>query len=451
MNHSFQRALRVLRAFVLAIALIPQAGLAQLIIGEFSFGTPPAPPLKGTVKMEDAELTPAFPAGVGGISFDRSAIPAGGLQFTELKMHYRPEATDGERLVLTIDGQEVIADLPDWMLLPIARYANSDYYSCFTLFGKLNDAQLQKDVLAAEGRVLNYHPALVNTLLGMRLAYMDMLILYPSFTTDLPKKDGAYLLGAGEIAPVERDAVHAYSLLGNSINRIQLEAQAIHRSYIISDHERRIEFDLADGHLRLTGEPYFYCWRYMYERPGYDHAHTTDSLKTMMKTQMDAAVAEKTHSSGQAWVVEKLIGVMHDYDGKYELFNEKDDFIRIMHLPTDEARRAALMKYDPNSLYNLTLNALYQMDQHRIDHMVEYSAQVSALGPLFARANPAVWNATVRTMRYGAFFRYVRQEHPTAWLAFLAQIEGVAAMPSVVTPTVLYPSKNTALKARMRP
>lgn len=37
--------------------------------------------------------------------------------------------------------------------------------------------------------------------------------------------------------------------------------------------------------------------------------------------------------------------------------------------------------------------------------------------------NPAVMNATIQTMRYAAFFRYVKENFPDQWTAFLQQIE----------------------------
>ena len=49
--------------------------------------------------------------------------------------------------------------------------------------------------------------------------------------------------------------------------------------------------------------------------------------------------------------------------------------------------------------------------------------------------NPAVYAVVTNTARYGAFFRYVRQQDHANWNAFLAQLRGVPVLPAVATPT----------------
>lgn len=51
------------------------------------------------------------------------------------------------------------------------------------------------------------------------------------------------------------------------------------------------------------------------------------------------------------------------------------------------------------------------------------------------RFNAAVYGAATNTMRYAAFFRYVKQQNPSGWKDFVARVAGVELRPTVQTPT----------------
>jgi hypothetical protein len=51
------------------------------------------------------------------------------------------------------------------------------------------------------------------------------------------------------------------------------------------------------------------------------------------------------------------------------------------------------------------------------------------------RFNTPVYNAATQTMRYSAFFRYVKKQNPASWRDFLRETRTVAVQPPVVTPT----------------
>jgi hypothetical protein len=92
----------------------------------------------------------------------------------------------------------------DWQLLPIAKLADSPYTACFTLYGDrqgIQDDSVRRDLEENGGSVVAYHPALKDTLLGLRLMQLDMLIGSED-AADLPKLKNQYLLGDGERAPL---------------------------------------------------------------------------------------------------------------------------------------------------------------------------------------------------------------------------------------------------------
>jgi hypothetical protein len=74
--------------------------------------------------------------GVGGVLFQASAVPAGNAVNQPLSVRYDPAKDDGQRLVVTIGTGEIVPTLYNWQLIPIARYADSEYNACITLLGQ---------------------------------------------------------------------------------------------------------------------------------------------------------------------------------------------------------------------------------------------------------------------------------------------------------------------------
>jgi hypothetical protein len=57
-----------------------------------------------------------------------------------------------------------------------------------------------------------------------------------------------------------------------------------------------------------------------------------------------------------------------------------------------------------------------------------------ARGPL-RRFNAPVYDAATKTMRYSAFFRYIKKQNQKRWQDFVREIALVTIEPAVVTPT----------------
>lgn len=228
---------------------------------------------------------------VGGVAFDQTASPAKGLRFSSLTFDYRPERKNGRRFVLLLDGQEVSAPIYDWQLIPIAKFADSQYNACFTLFGDLYDAARQGRVQASGGYVLGYHPAFENTLMGLRLLQLDSLIIHP-FAHELIKGDKGYIRGAGEAPPnVEANkagkiAFERFFLPIGSSNFLG-GSQQIFTSYVISDQGRRITFDVKKGSLSMTGQPSYYFWANQRLARGNARAQPVDRLSTQVSRRTD--------------------------------------------------------------------------------------------------------------------------------------------------------------------
>ncbi len=201
------------------------------------------------------EIPPSFFREVGGVAFSAVAQGRNGLAVSNLS--YDASLPDGKRLRVTLqasDGESrtVSADLYDWELVPIARYADSPFHACFTLFGTPEDEAQRRRAK----RIMGYHPVLEDTLVGLRLMQADLLILTEE-AADLPKEGGEYILGKGESYPETRLNETRFRQV-EEWRRAQSEDWA---SYVISDIGQEVEFYERDGRLVVVGDPIWYTWK----------------------------------------------------------------------------------------------------------------------------------------------------------------------------------------------
>lgn len=407
--------------------------------GPFSYASLPAPALKFSEPMADGAPSPKFAGSVGGVSFDQSARPHDNLIVNTLRIGYLPSSADGDRLNLTINDRPIKTKLADWLLIPLAHYADSGDYSCFTLFGKLNDADLQRKIEERKGRVMNYHPAFVNTLLGLRLFYLDILILYEHARFLPTYDDGSLLLGLGETDSDENTKSRALNAISLFLQSVQSELGYIHRSWILCDYTRDICFTAAGDSLTITGEPFYFFWRYKSDRSDYDQGAAERRIAAELEAESAAA------DDVRAWTFQKLLQVLRQYDADYPpaFYGTVDELLK---LPSEEARLAMLEHYNHTGMVeNLILPMLVYMDGQQVEYLKEYSERVSARTDLLERINPAVWKAATATLQYAALFRYCKANFPEEWQAFVAQIDDVQIKPVVETPTVMYRSDDAEL------
>lgn len=336
--------------------------------------------------------------GVGGVAFGSVAKGAGGLQVVALA--YDANRPDGQRLLVTVADaagkrQAVTAAIYDWQLVPIARFAKGDQYSCFTLFGKLKDPRETARHRAAGHYIMNYHPALAETLLGLRIFQADILLLYPD-AGDLPKEKGAYVLGEGEAAP---DVVANRTSLRNVRRRMQQLPGGPFQSYVICDVGAEITFSAADGRLVMTGWPIWHCWKSRTNNPA------------QVKAVQDRANAEGNRALNQ------------------ELQKEA-----VAMGPA--AARAKYTKAYCEQLHRRVWDRV--VSKALLVRMGEYSRALSAEIRAQRGINPAVYSALVKMMRFAALFRAYKAADPKGYEAFVKALGNVPPRPAVETPTVLF-------------
>ncbi len=429
------RGIRRLLVLMLLVALAPAYLCAQLQLGSYTLISAPAPELRDPTHLRIGVQTQRMLAGVGGVAFDQIAAPAGNLEVRSLVLEWSPAAPDGGRLAVMLNGSRYPVPIYNWQLIPISRFADSEFYSAVTLFGRLSDPAREKQVRDQGGDIINYNPALVDTLLGLRIFQLDMLILELS-ATDLPKERDRYVLGAGENPPDTRTNISGWNSYVRHISDIESDLKEKFRSYLICDHDREIRFGVQDEKLALTGDPIFYCWRYKSDEPGFDNKTLNEGAVRDLNAQMETArAADREQFDDREFYIAGLLKLAADYQDRYHFYSSGTiaDLIKIQDA---EARKSFLRRYRTDSLRRMTLDMRIRMNAYDVVYLREYSERLSSEPDILRAINPQVWDAGVNLMRWSAFFRWVKRDYPAEWQRFLAQIKGIAVEPVLKTPTI---------------
>jgi hypothetical protein len=299
-----------------------------------------------------------FVGKVGGVAFGGVAVPGRALASKSVSLVYDSGKADGSRLGVQIGDAVYVQDLPDWLLVPIAKYADSDYNACVSLFGeRTNDASY--DIV--------YHPAFQNTILGLRLLQADILLFDIANMWRLPAFEGKVALGKGE-SPPEGLAQASANKVTSVLRNFSFQ------SWVLTDQEAPIVFKTTEeGELNFTGEPYYYFW-----------TSDFDAYKRSWKTLVEQAKALRAAGN------------------------------------TGEYNRVAMQ-----------INSL----EPKVTEVKSLTSGLKSISGDMRKLNPQVYDAATSTVRYAAFFRYVKRTNQQAWTAFLQKMNTIRPLPDIVTPT----------------
>jgi hypothetical protein len=342
------------------LLLIALVALAQgdWSLGRYTFTSGrPSAPLQYSLASSGGLGSYGFVSGVGGVAFSGVARPDAAIKDKAIVLRYDKSTADGHRLQVLADGGAAAADLQDWMLMPIAKFADSEFEACVSLFGPNTNA-VAYDIV--------YHKSFQNTLLGLRLLQADMILFNLGETWRLPQRGGVLVLGLGEKAPTQMDEASARAV------DTALQGGTF-QSWVMTDQNEEVVFALRDGRLELTGAPYYYFW--------------TSNVKEVQTAQqrLESQALELRRSGRVAEhnrIVEQINAMVPSVTPVTSLTRSLKD------------ARGALRQF-----------------------------------------NTPVYDAATQTMRYSAFFRYVKKQNQKGWRDFVRDIASVTIQPVVVTPT----------------
>lgn len=408
---------------------------AQFELGPSQLLDPPAPTLEGPRHIRIRLRSSGFVGKVGGVAFGGTAEPSPSTTFKSLSLSYRPQEKDGRRLWVTVDGRQFPAQIYDWQMIPIARFADSPYKSCVTLFGELKSSTETKKYRDNGDTVINYHPAFVNNLLGLRIFQLDILIGHHEAVYLPAQKGGTYVLGEGETQPDLEANEKGWKAVRNLQWRLRLELKARPGSYVITDDGRDIQFDFDGGSLRIAGEPYIYFWRYKGKTPDYS------LVDAYVKAALDVgAGADASPPAERRKAYAKLLlDELNQTDVEYDTPLVTSTLRTLLDKKDDQARAAYIETLSTDAIRDTAIDLRVLDDVRTVVPLKEYTERMSSDTNLLRSINPAVWDAGVEVMRYAAFFRYVKANYPAQWDGFTAQLGQV---PVVNTPTVFKRSRN---------
>ena len=412
--HNVQWHLIVVATVSSVLLMVARAVGDDLVLGDYVLTREVASePLRESRPVARGLRSFTFLNGVGGVAFGGVASSADGSQILSIR-YSRSEGgvdlPDGSRVRVTMiapGGATAIVSLPlyDWQLVPIARLAASEQEACFTLFGQTADDGDAEERRTRGERILSYHPAVANTLLGLRLFQADVLALDLSFC-DLPRLTTGYLLGAGERAP---DVAANETALSGFYDALEIAVgDESHQSYLICDHQQPVTFALTGDRLVLTGEPYWWCWRYSVEGDAEIERiweeMTAEANRVANSRVSDEFNAEQSRLGRAA------------FNAKWTETYQQARFEELFDEEFDRQASKSLLR-----------------------EMPQYSERYTEGMRLNKGGNPVVYDALVVTMRHLAFLRRFKQTSPDKFAEFLKTLEAIPVEPQLLTPTIMRP------------
>jgi hypothetical protein len=300
-----------------------------------------------------------FVSHVGGVAFNSIAKPDSAIAKSSISILYHNQNEDGQRLLVLIDKDTLLPKIYDWQLIPIAKYSNSEYHACVSLFGEKTD-EYKYDII--------YHPAFQNTLLGIRLLNADILLMDLEEFSQIPHADGNAILGDGEEIGNREIPYESTEKINSAFKN------EIFKSWVLTDNKVKVVFKKENNLLTMSGFPFYHFWTF-------DESSYIKERDSLIK---------------KAKYAEMLNDII-----TYNKIAEKIDTLQ------------------PKIIYKKRLTEKIKLLRNELEEV-----------------NPLVYNSALNTMRYSAFFRYVKKKNPASWTHFIAKIKIATITPKIKTPTI---------------
>lgn len=379
---------------IFGILVAAITSLSHITAGRFSLTRVGAPHLVNPMSVRAGVSNYGFAAKVGGIAFGEIAQSLDGSVIEALR--YNSGRADGSRLEaqvrLSNETFNIVLPVYDWEFIPVARFAKGNQDALITYFGELTDKRQEERYRERDCRIVNYHSAIDNTLIGLRLMQSDLLAFHEIGPLNL--------LQNGNPIKATNENLRDEQQNRNSIAEIQnIYSRSGANSYIICDVGQRIGFRVtgsgSNRGLELSGHPYWSCW-------------TTDKIdeeEILMELLID--FVETLSSNEQIEFLKFLEGsgeMPHSIRIKFEKFAEK-------HIENKMSSSFKRLPQESNALS-------------------EKMRQLEG-------GNPPVYRSLCNFMRYAALFRYFKNRNPGSYNSFVDSFQNVNPNPQIITPTVI--------------
>ena len=435
------------------------------------------PPLKVRSAGQSSLRSYNFVGKVGGVNFEQVAVPDAETAANTIELSYDKKALDGFRLVVKIGSTPLRPQIADWLLIPIAQFAESDFTSATSLFGEGPDTD--------NFYYIKYHPAFKDSLLGMRLLQADILLMDLQHNSSLPKRNGQVVLGHGEFLPMKIADIDKVNTLAKIVNGEKAT------SWVLTDIDAPASFSIQNGDFRLSSTPYYYFWsrnedlihQYQekekvynsrvnaYNRKVINSKDRVTQFKDPVRLYQEKGAAYKSQVDAynrKVIISKNHVSQFNDLVSRFNANNASVSKLTLDRLKAEIQRDKSELDVIDQELKRLkreldTVNAVIQGDKSELDALsrelkrLEMDLEEIENGivnpmpalthalknqpDLLKEINPVVVNAVYTTAGYASFFRYIKFNHPQTWKKFLTSIANVIIRPAVKTPTHM-PRKN---------
>ena len=315
---------------------------------------------------------------LAGVNFEQTAVPTSRFGSKKIEVEYRSSNVDGQRLTIKVDSQAYPYAVPDWQLVPITAFANSEFSAAISIYGEGPDLD--------RFNYIQYHEAFENTLLGLRLlqAYLILFVDGPSRVTTW---DGKQVLGFGELPDSLDESEELLVLMWQAIIDSSSERSGktyeYPSSYTITDVGQDVVLDIVDGKLVLEPNPYYFFWN-----------SDTDEYSELVS---DANLLISRYND-LGPIVSKAIE-----EEKYEDLIELDAEREAIEVEI-ERLKSAIENFKPK----------ISPAQH-----VTKAVRDAYRGAMEHRP---ITSAVLQTGRLASLFRYVKRSNPEGWDKFVKQV-----------------------------
>ncbi len=347
-----------------------------------------------------------FVGKVGGVNFEEIAVPDRTIKNQPIELSYDATASDGQRLVIKVGNQTIRPQICDWMLIPIANFANSEYTAIVSLFGEGVDRE--------NFYYITFHPAFKNTLIGLRLLQADILLMNPQENSSLPEKNGQTVLGHGEAVPKK------ISLINELVKINQIFRKYKYTAWVLTDTEKPAFFSVSNGNLDLDSSPYYYFWR-RNELSIKNHQSKVNIYNNKVKEYNE--------------LITNLKSQISSHNAQVARYNADNSSISVFVLNQSELEinnqkmRAEILQEE------LTRLKLDLEEGVSVDPVPELTNEIIEQFALLKKINPLVFEAVELTAGYASLFRYIKLNHNNIWNNFMQSISNVKITPAIKTPT----------------
>jgi len=343
-----------------------------------------------------------FHANIGGVSFQAVASPSRQLENRIISLDF-----EDNQMIIKAGNVVLYSNLPVWQLVPIVKYVNSPYNVAVSQLG---------DTTRNLGAQIRFHPAFLDNLLGLRLFQADLLNL-TDVLWDIPiDSQRRYILAQSEqgFKPFKDKALQR-----NFYERLK---SGDFTTFVLTDMDVNIVFDIDEYGLRFSGKPYYYFLK-----------SAMDSEKVrQIKLKMENCYSE-IETNARIILRDKYNSALNprsNLKGLLEALNKQKKESNVNSTATRNLEKALNDLNALNKTTNAELGVTYQ-------YLREYSESFKSYWESLKKINPLVFAAVENTSKWSAFFRYIKSSNPESWSRFVQKVENNARWdaPSIKTPT----------------